>query len=953
MAFYVLPSVAARIDKLLDEEAYGLWHWDIVREVYLLQEELKRMKTLVEKCSGQRQNKRLIPFLDQIRKLGDEAKDVFESLVDLKIKGDIPNVLRRCICLWKETRMLEMIEGFTSEIIYLERLFIRLRYHEESKLWLSDSEPDHPHNFVEVNVVGLEDVIRKLVSVLVDDEWKWCRVVSIWGKGGLGKTALAKKIYHHSKVRNNFDWFAWAYVSQKWQRRNVWETILVGLNKFDEGDRGQGDDKVAAKLFKFLKEHKCLVILDNITNVEAWDSVKAALPRNLETSSRILITCHNKEVLDSDAALKLIYSHELQPLNRATSLELFQNIAFPGKQLTGIKPVTKGIHSTYSLNSSQYKLPIEMDQMIGGCEGLPVAIVTLGGIFAAKLTKAEKQRMFTKWTKSGPGVVNLMALSYEDLPTYLKPCLLYLSLFPEGYQISVVKLIQLWVADEVIVQAMQGHPQYALNGGEIWMEDVAEYCLLELVERCMIQVGERDANSKIKTCYLDNMIREMCLQEAKREDFVHTIDHTSQVVGYHVFTAERLAIHEYNDIKGIKPHDNLRSLFFFNVILSDELLFRSLHRSDDIYSTKNRPWRSTLLLLRRVIRKFQRIWRYLINNFRSLRVLEFEGTEIFVGGELPSNIGKLTDLRYLSLQNASYVSKLPSTLGNLTRLQTLNLGMDSKFTVYVPDVILRLESLRHLYLPKKCHEKTKLSLNTLRYLQTLVNFNTKNCCVEDVFSMTNLRELRISGDFTLEGVDENLDWNLRIVSTANLRCLSIWSPDLRQIDPKHLEFLLLNCQNIRELTLTVAMKELPAYHQFSSKITYLYLSESGLDGDPMPILEKLRNLKVLGLHKAFTGKKISCSSQGFPQLDSLKLIENSNLVEWTVAKNSMPKLHQLEIVDCRKLKMLPCGLRLIETLRELKIERMPKAFKDRLMLKGGEDFCKFQYISSIICQNCH
>ncbi|XVF16696.1 hypothetical protein REPUB_Repub10bG0054500 [Reevesia pubescens] len=152
-------------------------------------------------------------------------------------------------------------------------------------------EDPHPH-FLEDNLVGFDDNIKKLVSVLVDDEGHY-RVVSIRGKGGSGKTALAKKLYHHSPVRNHFDLFAWAYVSQKCQRRNVWETILIGLNIFDEDDRNKRDEKVAEKLFKFLRECKCLVILDNIPSIEHWDSIKAALPRSLETSSKILITCRN------------------------------------------------------------------------------------------------------------------------------------------------------------------------------------------------------------------------------------------------------------------------------------------------------------------------------------------------------------------------------------------------------------------------------------------------------------------------------------------------------------------------------------------------------------------------------------------------------------------------------------------------------------------------------------
>ncbi|MBA0792052.1 hypothetical protein Gohar_016579 [Gossypium harknessii] len=61
------------------------------------------------------------------------------------------------------------------------------------------------------------------------------------------------------------------------------------------------------------------------------------------------------------------------------------------------------------------------------------------------------------------------------------------------------------------------------NGGEM-MEDVAEGCLVELVERCMVQVGERGPTLKIKTYRMHDLMRGLCLSVAKKENFVCIID---------------------------------------------------------------------------------------------------------------------------------------------------------------------------------------------------------------------------------------------------------------------------------------------------------------------------------------------------------------------------------------------------------------------------------------------
>ncbi|PQM33153.1 putative disease resistance protein [Prunus yedoensis var. nudiflora] len=55
------------------------------------------------------------------------------------------------------------------------------------------------------------------------------RVVSIWGMPGLGKTTLAKQVYHHGEVKRHFNCFAWVCISQQCQGREVLKEILTKL----------------------------------------------------------------------------------------------------------------------------------------------------------------------------------------------------------------------------------------------------------------------------------------------------------------------------------------------------------------------------------------------------------------------------------------------------------------------------------------------------------------------------------------------------------------------------------------------------------------------------------------------------------------------------------------------------------------------------------------------------
>ncbi|MBA0619221.1 hypothetical protein Godav_028435 [Gossypium davidsonii] len=120
-----------------------------------------------------------------------------------------------------------------------------------------------------------------------------------------------------------------------------------------------------------------------------------------------------------------------------------------------------------------------------------------------------------------------------------------------------------------------------------------------------------------------------------------------------------------------------------------------------------------------------------------------------------------------------------------------------------------MQQLKHLYLPSRCSPETKLKLGTLGNLQTLVNFNTKNCYVKHLINMTNLIDLEIRGPFNIEDFNtEELDKNPPIIQSKYLHSLSIFYYEGR-IDPRHLVGLLSSCQNFFKLNLNVEIRRLP------------------------------------------------------------------------------------------------------------------------------------------------
>ncbi|PHT24432.1 hypothetical protein CQW23_35831 [Capsicum baccatum] len=81
--------------------------------------------------------------------------------------------------------------------------------------------------------------------------------------------------------------------------------------------------------------------------------------------------------------------------------------------------------------------------------------------------------------------LSAMQLSYDNLPDHLRPCLLYMGMFPEDSRIPVSELISLWIA-ECFVQNTE-------ESGRL--EETAEGYLNDLVSSNVVMVSEKKSLS--------------------------------------------------------------------------------------------------------------------------------------------------------------------------------------------------------------------------------------------------------------------------------------------------------------------------------------------------------------------------------------------------------------------------------------------------------------------------
>lgn len=371
--------------------------------------------------------------------------------------------------------------------------------------------------------------------------------------------------------------------------------------------------------------------------------------------------------------------------------------------------------------------------MIQHCNGLPLAIVTLAGVLAGK-TLDEWNTVYENFHRNYDieyRIHWMLAMSYDDLPYYLKPCFLYLGQFPKDLEIPAKELTQLWIAEGFIYLAQQKQRLLAT------VEDVAYNCLSELEERGMVQVGKRGSVRKIKTCRMHDLVQDLCLLKAEEENFLGISNIAHKPTG----KVRRLALYfDENDVELVssryESHDHVRSLLFFG--------------------PKNWIPKSTT---------------YIRSKFKDLKFLRVLKVEYMVREvRLPTEIGNMLCLRFLSLRKSNIIW-LPPSLGNLICLQTLNLDVchSNDQTPIIPNVIWKMEQLRHLYL-LYYSSSSILRLSNLCNLQTLSCVSSEFCDMSDLTKLTNLRKLGIR----LSRPMHNLEELLRSASSTLNRIQSLF-----------------------------------------------------------------------------------------------------------------------------------------------------------------------------------
>ncbi|VAI18901.1 unnamed protein product [Triticum turgidum subsp. durum] len=654
MAEHAVGAVLQRVGATVIQEVASLGQ--VPAKVEALKSELKCMQCFLRDTDARMErgeNEMLSQLVSEVRDVAYSIEIIIDTASILARENSRPPSLLGAIskgaCYPVHCKRLysigKKIDQVTARVNKIFEEFAKYNIHStclnETRYSMDENETLRARRLTlpdlgdEVNVIGFDSEINQVKDELLDSENKDLTVVSLVGPGGAGKSTIARKVYN-LVAKNYFNSCVWICISQKFTVYGVLKDIVNGvMENQDSQELGtMSEMEIIKKIHSFLKDKRYLVVLDDVWRMEDWDMVQAAFP-DVKNGSRIVLTTRNSAVSNHPNARKIIQQVKL--LNEEESIELFNRKAFPSYV----------VHGRGDLDSFR-----ELGKILAlKCNGLPLAIIVMGGFLSKNLRITEWRRMVASvnWDamKNEGDIKAILDLSYYDLSSNLKACFLYITSFPEDYAVPVGLLTKLWISEGFIPN---------VRGSSL--EETALRYVEELAQRCLILIEKRSSRC-IKTVKVHDVLRDWGIGRARREGFLKDCSSRNEVeTSYsNEMRAYRVVLYDSVRVKVGVAMPNLHTLLIFNAARLERNVFS-------------------------------------FRGLNYLRVLYFDGMR--ERWQLPTEIGRMVHLRYLGMKGGTYV--LPATISNLTNLHTF----DARDAIVeaLPIDLLSISTLKHVHIYK-------------------------------------------------------------------------------------------------------------------------------------------------------------------------------------------------------------------------------------------------------------
>uniref|UniRef100_J3MWJ8 Rx N-terminal domain-containing protein n=1 Tax=Oryza brachyantha TaxID=4533 RepID=J3MWJ8_ORYBR len=571
-------------------------------------------------------------------------------------------------------------------------------------------------------IVGRDNDRANIKRLLLQNDPDGFSIIPIVSLVGMGKTTLARKL-DLNKIASDI-------ISQLNQKE---ETI----SEFVLNDQIHNNLQFTkSRLREVLYGKSSLIVLDGLmtTDKNLLIELKEMLRGTDQKCTKIIVTTSSEVSADLIGTLP---SYKLCPLSEDDCWKIFCQRAFgTGDGNMDLAEIGK--------------------QIVRRCEGIPMVAYSLGSMVCNQdkdvwfLARDKEIWELPKIFRNGFELLAPFTEIYHSMPSALKSCFAYLSIFPIGSIIDREKLIQQWIALDMVGSKHGTLPAYVQ--GEIFIRELLSLFFLRIQNMPFANgISHTNCHTLLRVNSLVHAFakyvaggdlvsfdgRDMSIAPSAEKitsSYVVVNNHTGQSTLHRDFLTKARAVSFINCEVSIFPADAF--LRFNHLRILDLTSCHILELPASI---------GHLTLLRYLSGSGLRI-RTLPNQMSSLEKLEALDLSESHLEELPSFIGSYQKLTYLNLQRCEELRNLPTTLGDLKRLQYLNLSRCPGVSQDA-DYLCSLHALRSLDL-SGCSELQQLP-RLFGNLTNLEDLNLSACSrlnklPESITGLVNLQYLKLS-----------------------------------------------------------------------------------------------------------------------------------------------------------------------------------------------------------------
>ncbi|KAL6326902.1 hypothetical protein AAG906_012178 [Vitis piasezkii] len=700
--------------------------------------------------------------------------------------------------------------GERLDSIANERSKFHLKNSNVNQTYQSSGRLQSDSYLLESDVCGRDKDREEIIKLLTDNSHGDVSVIPIVGIGGLGKTTLAKLAYNDKRADKHFQQRIWVCVSEDFDVKRIMRAILESAN--GNTCHLQEMEVIQQRIRELVMGKRFLLVLDDVwsDDHEKWERLKNSVRHGSE-GSKILVTTRSEKVA---LIMGTIAPYYLKGLPEDDCWSLFEQRAF--------------------------KLGVPKE----------ASIVAIGNDIVKKCR--------VNLLGGENGILQVLRLSYDDLPSHLKQCFAYCSIFPKDYCIEKENLVQLWMAEGFLPSSGRKAP-----------EEVGNEYFNELLWRSFFENVTKDSDGNIVKCGMHHLFHDLArsvsgsdcsaVEAGRQVSIPAATRHISMVCKEREFVIP-------NWVAKISKVSH-------NFISS----FKSL-RALDISSTRAKKLSKS------------------IGALKHLRYLNLSDALI---KKLPSSICGLSYLQTLILKHCDLLEMLPKDLGKLIFLRHLNIYA-CRSLVKLPNGIGKLSSLQTLPIfivgrgtASSIAELQGLDLHGELMIKNLENVMNKRCArAANLKEKRNLHEANVREhvELVIEGLQPSSDLKKLHIENymgANFPCW-LMNSSLSNLT----ELSLIRCQRCVQLPPLEKLSVLEVL-SIDGMDTTMYISVDSCTNDGVVDYASLKHLTLKHMPSLLGWSEME-ERYLFSNLKKLTIVDCPNMSDFP----NLPSLESLELNDC-------------------------------------------------------